>query len=190
MMTLSKSWPEAVHVRCQIILAIVPTLLGAALSMAESAQLTSEQNSVLEDARAYALQYAHQLPDFICTQITHREVSKIQVGILGAGASSRTPIGATALAKGTSGSDMIEEQLTYVGGKESYEVLTIDGKKMPGMTHMLLRVRSVQVNLAACSLRSSILNLRRLSPGLTKRIYMEDMFGYMDSRYRRTQVQP
>ena len=120
------------------ILAVVPALLATALSTAESAQLTSEQNSVLEDARAYALQYAQQLPDFICTQTTHREVSKIQVGILGAGATSRTPIGVTALSKGTSGSDVIEEQLTYVGGKESYEVLTVDGKKMPGMTHMLL----------------------------------------------------
>lgn len=124
--------------RCLRISAVVPALLAATLCSAESAPLTSEQNSVLEDARAYALQYAHQLPDFICTQITHREVSKIQVGILGAGASSRTPIGVTALAKGTSGSDVIEEQLTYVGGKESYEVLAVDGKKMPGMTHMLL----------------------------------------------------
>ena len=123
---------------CLRIVAILPLLLATAFSAAETAQLNSEQNSILEDARAYALQYAQQLPDFICTQITHREVSKTQVGILGAGASSRAPIGVTALSKGTSGSDLIEEQLTYTGGKESYEVLTIDGRKVAGITHMLL----------------------------------------------------
>lgn len=129
---------EAEHVCCLRMLAVVPALLATALCTAETSQLTSDQNSVLEDARAYAVQYSQQLPDFICTQITHREVSKTQVGILGAGATSRNPIGVTALSKGTSGSDVIEEQLTYVGGKESYEVLTVDGRKMPGMTHMLL----------------------------------------------------
>jgi hypothetical protein len=138
MMSLSIQDQGADHVFCLKILAFVPMLLLAALSTAESAQLTSEQSSVLEDARAFALLYARRLPDFICTQVTHREVSKTQVGILGAGATSRTPIGVTALSKGTSGSDLIEEQLTYVGGKESYEVVAIDGRKMPGMTHMLL----------------------------------------------------
>ena len=123
---------------CLRIVAILPALLATALSPAETAQLTSEQNGVLEDARAYALQYEQQLPDFMCTQITHREVSKTQVGVMGAGASSRSPIGATALSKGTSGSDVIEEQLAYVGGKESYEVLTIDGRKVAGITHMML----------------------------------------------------
>jgi hypothetical protein len=43
---------------------------------APSPKLSAEQTSVLEDARAYALQYAEQFPNFICTQITRREVSR------------------------------------------------------------------------------------------------------------------
>jgi len=123
---------------CLRILATLLALSIAGASAAETATLTDEQNSVLENARAYALAYSRQLPDFICTQITHREVSKTDVGTLGAGATGRNPVGVTALSKGTSGSDVIEEQLTYVGGKESYEVMTIDGRKVAGMTHMLL----------------------------------------------------
>ena len=122
---------------CLRILAVFTMLVGGVCA-AEATKLTEEQNGVLENARAYALAYAHQLPDFICTQITHREVSKTDVGTLGAGATSRNPAGVTALSKGTSGSDVIEEQLTYVGGKESYEVITIDGRKVAGMTHLLL----------------------------------------------------
>ena len=125
-------------VTCLKFTAAILALISTSAFAAESSQLTADQMSVLEDARAYALQYARQLPDFICTQITHREVSRTTVGILGAGASSRAPIGVTAMSKGQSGSDVLEEQLTYVGGKESYEVHSIDGRKVAGMTHMQL----------------------------------------------------
>jgi hypothetical protein len=43
---------------------------------APSPKLSAEQTSVLEDARAYALQFAEQFPNFICTQMTRREVSQ------------------------------------------------------------------------------------------------------------------
>ena len=95
---------------CRIrVIATLLALFIAGASAAETAKLTEEQNSALENARAYALAYARQLPDFICTQITHREVSKTEVGTLGAGATSKNPVGVTALSKGTSGSDVIEE---------------------------------------------------------------------------------
>jgi hypothetical protein len=126
---------EAEAVSCLKIVAASLMLIATVGHPAEPAQLTPEQTSVLEDARAYAMQYAHALPDFICTQITHREVAAIRVGILGGGANGASGA-VSALSKGESGSDVIEEQLTYVGGKESYEVVSVNGEKMTGLKHM------------------------------------------------------
>jgi hypothetical protein len=81
------------------------------------------------------MQYTHDLPDFICTQITHRAITKSLDGNLGTGVSGRSTIASMANSVSFS-SDVIEEQLTYVGGKESYEVLTVDGKKVKGVDHM------------------------------------------------------
>jgi hypothetical protein len=120
---------------CLKFFAVLFMLLTCRGYAAESSQLTADQTNVLEDTRAYALQYAQQLPDFICTQITHREVAVTRVGILGGGASGASGAVA-ALSKGESGSDVIEEQLTYVGGKETYEVNSINGRKIAGITHM------------------------------------------------------
>lgn len=115
--------------------------LATSVSAAECAyaagpsQLTSDQARVLESARAAAMKYTQELPDFICTQVTHRAVSKSLDGNLGTGVSGRSAIAAMANSTGFS-SDVIEEQLTYVGGKESYEVLTVNGKKVKGVDHM------------------------------------------------------
>jgi hypothetical protein len=92
---------------------------------APSPKLSAEQTSVLEDARAYALQYTQRLPDFICTQTTRREVTAHMSG-------SFASVVLDSL------SDIVEEQLSYVGGKEKYVVLTIDGRKAPGITHAQL----------------------------------------------------
>ena len=40
---------------------------------ADDSGLTDEQDRVLESARVLALQYSQSLPNFICTQITHRQ---------------------------------------------------------------------------------------------------------------------
>jgi len=90
---------------------------------ADSSKLSADQTSVLEDARAYALQYAQQLPNFICTQITRREIS---VNNHYAAMTTTENIN----------HDVIEEQLTYLGGKESYKVLNVNGKQSEGLTHM------------------------------------------------------
>jgi hypothetical protein len=100
---------------------------------AEPQKLSADQKIVLEDARAYALQYAEQLPDFICTQVTHRNAAAKNLGAFGAGMASRNP---GAMSAGPeSSSDVIEEQLTYVGRKENYEVISIAGRKVKGVTH-------------------------------------------------------
>lgn len=106
---------------------------------AEPAQLTPDQAKVLESARAAAMQYTKLLPDFICTQITHRSTSKnmANMGNLGAGISGRSPVAGMTNSSGYS-NDVIEEQLTFAGGKESYDVLTVNHRKVTGKDHMLL----------------------------------------------------
>lgn len=100
---------------------------------ADSPKLSTEQAKVLESARAAALQYRQLLPDFICTQITHRSTASKNMGAMGAGMASRNP---GAMPSGTeSSSDIIEEQLTYVGRKEDYEVISVAGRKVKGVTH-------------------------------------------------------
>jgi len=100
---------------------------------AEPAKLTAEQTKVLESARGSALQYRQQLPDFICTQITHRTTASKSLGAMGAGMASRNP--AAMPAGPESSSDVIEEKLTYVGKKENYEVVSVDGRRVKGITH-------------------------------------------------------
>ncbi len=98
------------------------------LAVAGSSKLSADQTSVLEDTRAYAMQYTQQLPDFICTQTTHREVAAYMSG-------TSTPVLLD------NSSDIIEEQLSYVAGKERYIVLTIDGKKSPQGRSLAIRRR-------------------------------------------------
>jgi hypothetical protein len=102
---------------------------------AESPQLSSDQTRVLESARTAALKYSHQLPDFICTQVTHRVITRNMDASAGTGISGRSPIAAMANGMGYR-SDTFEEQLTYVGGKEDYEVLSVNGKTVKGVDPM------------------------------------------------------
>jgi hypothetical protein len=115
---------------------IVIVLLASRAFAVETSQLSVGQVKVLEAARASALQYRQQLPDFICTQITHRNNASKNMGGMGAGMATRNP-GAMPTGPDNS-SDLIEEQLTYVGRKENYEVVTVDGRKVKGMSHMQL----------------------------------------------------
>jgi hypothetical protein len=130
---------EAKSVFCQKSTALVFMLVAVAAYSAEPAQLTPEQAEVLSSARTLAMQYRHVLPDFICTQLTHRSIARTMNGNgnIATGISGRSPIASMANASGYS-SDVIEEQLTYVGGNESYDVLTMNGKKVSGKDHMHL----------------------------------------------------
>ena len=100
-------------------------LFSAAVSAfaANSPKLSADQTSVLEDARAHALQYAKQLPNFICTQVTRREIAR------------NNHSAATTWTVNVN-HDVIEEQLTFLGGKESYKVLSLNGKPATGLAHM------------------------------------------------------
>lgn len=114
-------------------------LLQVAGVPANAAPLTAEQTGVLERVRAMALAYTQGLPDFICTQVTHRSVmsrGNPATGLTGVTANA-SAMGLASLAGGSGGaSDVIEEKLTFIKQAEHYEVLTVDGKKTSNAEHM------------------------------------------------------
>jgi len=101
-----------------VVMALV-LVAASRTGFATGSDLTPEQARILESVRASALDYSSSLPNFICTQITHRETSRF-------GGFPGTVI------NGTTGSDAIEERLTYVGQKETYQVVSINGQKAEG----------------------------------------------------------
>lgn len=85
---------------------------------AEPSQLSAEEAKLLESVRSAALEYSQRLPNFICTQVTHRLV---------------TPTGGW---NALESKDDIEERVSFVDGKEDYEVVKLNGEKVRGKTHM------------------------------------------------------
>jgi hypothetical protein len=100
-----------------------------------AAQPPPDQSSVLESVQVSALQYIGKLPDFICTQITHRTSSRPGFSAPGVGNGLNT------LGFGTSTevNNVVEERLTYIGNREEYEVLQINGKPAKGVDHLQLQ---------------------------------------------------
>jgi len=92
-----------------------------------------DQPGVLESVRVSALQYTGKLPDFICTQITHRTSTAAFSAPIGRGLNSN--------AAGTRWDvdDVVEEKLTYIGKAEEYEVVKINGKAAKGVDHLQLQ---------------------------------------------------
>jgi hypothetical protein len=110
-------------------------LLGACPALlAASPPLSLDQDKILEAIRASALQYTQKLPDFLCTQITRRQVFSLGnsagnlTGVTGPGGPS---VGLLAMV-----SDVIEERLTFIDQKENYTVIAINGHKVTGIDHM------------------------------------------------------
>jgi hypothetical protein len=106
----------------RITAALMFLAVARAVSAANS-DLTGDQARIIESVRTSALAYSDRLPDFICTQMTHRETT-------GAGHAASDFAGTD---RGNGSSDVIEERLTYYGKKESYEVVSVDGKKAAGL---------------------------------------------------------
>jgi hypothetical protein len=65
-----------------------------------------EQGKIIDEAREYVLNYTKSLPNFICLQVTRREVDRGGTG------SSWSPL------------DTITAKLSYNGQREDYEVIT------------------------------------------------------------------
>lgn len=100
-------------------LALIALAIAPGELKADSA-LTGDQKIQLEAVRTEALAYIGGLPDFLCTQVTTREVLSMD----SAGSSPHPVAG-----------DEIEETLTFVGQKEHYQVLTMNGKPAREMEH-------------------------------------------------------
>jgi hypothetical protein len=76
-----------------------------------------EQKSILADITANALGYTESLPNYICTQVTERNVDPT-----GTGDHFRRV-------------DKVQEQLTYFEHKENYKVVMIDDKAVGNTDH-------------------------------------------------------
>lgn len=119
-----------------VTLLISATLLAPAPA---SSQTAPDAAGVLQSVRAAALAWSGKLPDFICTQTTHRDVWNTNNStLLGTGISGAGPLGSAPTPAARSGQD-ITEQVTYIGQKESYQVLSIDGRKVSGVNHLQLQ---------------------------------------------------
>jgi VWFA-related protein len=100
--------------------------LGGNGMAAASSELSDEQAGVLATVREYALQYSNKLPDYICTQITRRTSTRLP--------STPEPLKEIPNIDITPSSDVIEERLSYVGQRESYEVIAVNGKPVKGVS--------------------------------------------------------
>lgn len=99
---------------------------------ADKPAVSPDRAKVLDSATSLALDYTQRLPDFICTQITHRDVSAVSGASGGITGIDIAPVLSTA----TASSSVIEERLTFFDGKENYEVITIDGHKATRAKHL------------------------------------------------------
>jgi len=111
--------------------AVLSLTLESSIAQQAADQLSPEQSSVLESTKAWALKFNDSLPDFICTQVTHRRVIgqvQLTAGAVGTGSSSAPRI--------EDADNIIEERLSYIGGSEKYEVLKINGQPAKGKEHL------------------------------------------------------
>jgi hypothetical protein len=76
-----------------------------------------QEPKTIEAVRKYALNYVQSLPDYTCTQVTKRVYSR----------QGFVPIGGGVFNPGLNKNDTIEEELSFIGGKEHYKVLRVNG---------------------------------------------------------------
>ena len=115
--------------------------LGAALACAQAPPDPADQAKTIEALRTYAETYTKNLPNFICFQVTKREVALAPNEVAGVRESSPGRGRLTAASTDRKSTDTFEEQLGYFDHKESYQLLKVDGKKQkpgqarpPGLT--------------------------------------------------------
>jgi len=81
---------------------------------------SEQQQQILDGIREYALNYTQSLPNFICNQVTHRQVDST-----GTGEHYREL-------------DKIQEILTYFEHRENYKVLAVNGQMVNNKDHKKL----------------------------------------------------
>ena len=114
----------------------------AAAAFAQPAPSAVEQTKIIDQLRAYAEAYTGSLPNFICSQVTRREILLASDAMSGVhqSAPGRGNLG-LAGARASNSTDTFEEQLGYFDRQENYQLLKVNGKKQkpgqprpPGMT--------------------------------------------------------
>ena len=120
-------------------IAVGAALLSLGWGIAQAfPQLTSDQSRVLDAVRTSALAYTKKLPDFICTQNIHRDVSRPDA-FSALGVSGRTPVSESPVDPAATGfAKVIQERVTFYGEKEDYRVVSVDGRKVTGVDPMQL----------------------------------------------------
>lgn len=110
---------------------------GAGAMWGQAVDHPPDGAQMLEAVRARAMQYSHSLPDFICDQITHRDVSKRGGLDSGAGVVGLSAMRIPGSGQRSAGDDAnrIDEKLTYIGGREEYTVISVDGRHVTGVDH-------------------------------------------------------
>jgi hypothetical protein len=79
----------------------------------------AEQSAALQSIREYAHNYDQRLPDYTCTQVTHRTTSAVRL-VPGARKAS---------------ADVIEEQVNLVNHMEIHKVMKINGNPVSNVEH-------------------------------------------------------
>jgi hypothetical protein len=116
---------------------LLPLLLAATGLRADGKdQLSPDQAKFLELARQSAVAYTQRLPDFICTQITHREIALLDVSETSPPDTVLRSTGSSWSRQATETNDEIVERLTFFDQKEKYEVIKVDGEKAVGVDHL------------------------------------------------------
>jgi hypothetical protein len=88
--------------------------------MTSVAPLSDDQTAILEQVRDYAINYTQNLPNFICNQVTHRQVDTTGTG------------------KNFREMDKLQEVLTYFEHHESYKVVAVNGQLVNNKDHLKL----------------------------------------------------
>jgi hypothetical protein len=107
-------------------------LAMAATACAQPAPDSAETTKILDAIRGAVLAYTEKLPNFICVQLTVRDIAAAPNAPLGIKETGR---GGPSSIRTTSGTwqrvDSYEQQLTYFQRRESYKLLKVNGK-IPG----------------------------------------------------------
>jgi hypothetical protein len=90
-----------------------------------------QKSTTLEAVRAYVLSYYQDLPDYTCVQETDRRFNRKA----DFAAMQNPSPGLYTLPPGFYTHSEIEEELNFVGGKETYKVTRVNGSRAANMTH-------------------------------------------------------
>ncbi len=95
-------------------------MAGSALAQTAPANEATEHAATLDAIRSFAQTYTKRLPNFTATQVLHRDVKPIRNGGTVFSRSALSPQ-----------DDVVEEQLSMVGGREVHKITKLNGKPVP-----------------------------------------------------------